>query len=144
MVNESENENFMTTIVPIVSEHDKRASKPINMELAGILMNEFNKNTGPTVGHFLKLPRIDSRQEEFTRFTHDWGDSIQTGGNNGSFFHFGISLSYSGSLDSGLKTCDIIPTQETRPGGFWFFDEGTSGAGRAVNYLAPFRVFETR
>jgi hypothetical protein len=79
---------------------------------------------------------------ETTRFTHDWGDSIQTGG-CGSGFYLGEGyISYSGGLDSGVKTSDLKPTDEKMKGWIWIFDKDIWGAGRGVDFEIDFRVFE--
>jgi hypothetical protein len=103
----------------------------------------FNRRAGPRVGDYLKLPRTDPRQGEFTRFTHDWGDHIQTGGGeHGQYYLMPHGyLSYSGSLDPGLAKAAVLPLAETKPGAVWFFDGDISGAGRGVDCMVPMRVF---
>jgi hypothetical protein len=107
-------------------------------------MEAFNRRAGARVGDFLRLPQPDPRCPEFTRFTHDWGDSIQTGGMDGSFYLGHGFLSYSGGLDPGIAHTDLLPTTETKPGHVWFFDGDISGAGRGVSFSVLLRVFVTR
>lgn len=102
----------------------------------------FNRISGPRVGDYLYIPSIDKRVPEYTRFTHDWTDSIQTGGIGGSFY-MGESgaLSYSGGLDPGVKVADLILTDATKDGSVWFFDEDRPGGGRGKTFNIPMRVY---
>jgi len=123
---------------------DPRTVDPFNLELVATRMAAFNKRKGPRVGDFLKLPATDPRQGNMTRFTHYWGDSIQTGGMSGSFYLGTDYQSYSGGLDTGPAIGDILPTDETRMGSIWLFDRGMSGGGRGVYFTQPMRVFTLR
>lgn len=117
-----------------------------NHELLAIKMAAFDRQPGPRVGDFLQLPDIHPKLGKLTRFTHHWGDSIQTGGLGGSFFLCADgSLSYSGGLDHGVATADINAEPiGNRAGSLWFFDQDMAGAGRGVYYTAPMRVFSLR
>lgn len=113
-----------------------------NTEILNERQAKFNKIQGPRVGDYLYIPSNDKRVPEYTRFTHDWTDSIQTGGIGGSFYLGGSgSLSYSGGLDSGVKVADLILTDATKEGSIWFFDEGVVGAGRGKTFSIPMRVY---
>ena len=114
-----------------------------NEQILAERLAEFNAIPGPRVGDFLALPFIHKRLGDYTRLTHDWGDTVQTGGMNGSYY-LGGCLSYSGGLDRGIKRSDIGEQLGTRDGSLWFFDQGISGAGRGVNFKAPMRVFSIR
>lgn len=104
-----------------------------------------NKQQGARVGDFLKLTPPDPRCPNYTRFTHDWGDTIQTGGTvGGSYYLANGFLSYSGGLDPGIATADLILTDEVKDGHVWFFDEDISGAGRGLTFDAQMRVFIPR
>ena len=116
----------------------------INQEILAQRIAAYDRITGPRVGDFLRLPRLDPRSAEFTRFTHDWGDRIQTGGISGSFYLSEGSISYSGGLNPGVATADLVATSETREGQIWFFDLNQSGAGRGVYFIMPFRIFDIR
>ena len=76
------------------------------MDNANILRSRlaaFNARTGPRVGDWLALAPPDPRCPTYTRFTHDWGDHIQTGGQDGSYYFSSTGhLSYSGGLDPGI------------------------------------------
>lgn len=103
--------------------------------------SEFNKVEGPRVGDFLKMP-----YGLYTRFTHAWDDSIQTGGSaSGGGFYLGNGYtSYSGGLNSGVDYTDIKQTEEVKDGCVWFFDDGIMGANRGVYFNISFRVFELK
>ena len=101
----------------------------------------FNERQGPRVGDYLELPNGLGH----TRFTHDWETSMQTGGGAGSYYlGGGGNFSYSGGLDSGMKKADIEPTNETKEGRMWFFDQGYAGANRGVDFDIQFRVFRPK
>lgn len=107
---------------------------------------KYNQRKGARVGDYLRLwagpGPCPAHRNEFTRFTHDWGDSLQTGGHSGSSYYLGDGyLSYSGSLDSGISRASLIQTNYTKMGDVWFFDEDWAGAGRGVNFEIPHRVF---
>ena len=101
---------------------------------------------GARVGDYLRLPRVHRHHAEFTRFTHDLGDTLQTGGHAGSSNYLCESgrVSYSGGLDPGVKRADLVDTGDTRPGLVWVFQDGIPGAGRGVDREAPMRVFHLR
>ena len=118
---------------------------PSNATILADRIAQLNAITGPRVGDFLRLPRADERAGEFTRFTHIWDDTIQTGGQvHGSYYLGNGYLSYSGGLDPGIAKSDIIPSEETKDGQVWFFDEGITGPHRGVNFMVPLRVFIVR
>lgn len=105
-----------------------------NAAILADLANKYNEKTGPRIGDWLKMP-----YGLYTRFTHDWGDTMQTG--LGSF-HLGKGyISYSGGLDSGLAKSDILPTNELKMGSVWFWKDGLSGADRGFHAEMAFRVF---
>lgn len=105
----------------------------------------YDRIQGPRVGDFLRLPRIDERIPEFTRFTHEWDTTLQTGGSRyGGFYLSESYISYSGGLHPGLAKADIVATDETTEGQVWFFDGNIAGAGRGVYFQIPFRIFTVR
>ena len=116
-----------------------------NNEILKNRMEAFNKKSGPRVGDYVYIPSNDPRIPAYTRITHDWGDLLQTGGHEGSSYYLGIgSLSYSGGLDHGVNTADLIPTNETKPGSVWFFDKDIPSAGRGIYFSVPMRVFTVK
>lgn len=111
-----------------------------NEEILQERTEQYNKKPGARVGDFLKLP-----YGLITRFTHEWEDSIQTGGTkNGSYYLGGGYLSYSGGLDSGAKKIDLVATEETREGSIWFFKNNDSRAHNGIEFMIQQRVFELR
>jgi hypothetical protein len=102
---------------------------------------------GVRVGDFVKM--LDGT---LRRFTHDWGDDIQTtsykvsGGDGDASFYVGAGgfASYSGGLDPAISKDRLVETGETRFGNFWFFHHGFSGAGRGRIFEMPCRVYEQR
>lgn len=119
-------------------------SGDFNSHLMEFRQREFDQIPGPRVGDFLRLPRLDPRVPEVDRFTHDWDDYVQTGGIGGSYYFGGTFCSYSGGLDPGVVKADLVATDETRDGTCWFFDEDIAGAGRGIEFVIPFRVFDLR
>lgn len=118
----------------------------INDQILRARLAEFNAVAGPRVGDFLQLPRLHPELGDITRFTHHWGDRIQTGGTaRNAYYLAGRSLSYSGSLDAGVATADVLPDPVgERDGMVYFFNEGVTGAGRGVNFEAKMRVWALR
>jgi hypothetical protein len=106
-------------------------------------LESFNR-PGVRVGDWLKCDPPDPRCPVYTRFTYDYGDGIQTGGQDGSFYFAGSYMSYSGGLDPGIAIADLVLTDEVKEGSCWFFDEGISGAGRGVHFQVPLRVFKPK
>ncbi len=103
----------------------------------------FNRVDGPRVGDFLRTP------DGVLRFTHDWGDSIQTTVRakhpcygDASFYLSDGYASFSGSLDPAIDKSLLRDTGETMPGSFWFFHHDVAGAGRGVYCTMPCRLFE--
>jgi hypothetical protein len=132
----------MTTLTQEVSCRRTAA----NDAIAEHRLKLFNSIPGPRVGDYLRFGSPHPSVEPYTRFTHDWGDHIQTSGVGGAYYYISPSgrMSFSGGLSKGVAAADIIPTEETREGSFWFFDEDIHGAGRAVNRTAPMRVYALR
>ncbi len=104
----------------------------------------FNRVQGPRVGDFLRTP------EGYLRFTHDWGNGIQTTcrpghpcSGDGSFY-LGTDgyVSFSGWLDPSIDKAKLHQTEETQDGSFWFFHHDSWGADRDVSFKIPCRVFE--
>jgi len=103
----------------------------------------FNEVQGPRVGDFLRVP------EGFLRFTHDWGDTIQTTlradhpcYGDTSFYLSNGCASFSGSLDSGIAKESLHDTGEKKDGSFWFFHHDSAQAHNGVHFKIACRVFE--
>jgi hypothetical protein len=103
----------------------------------------FKQVDGPRVGDFLRTA------DGFLRFTHDWGDDIQTTvkashpcHGDASFYLSDGYASFSGSLDPAISKSKLRDTGEGIEGSFWFFHHGFAGAGRGVYFRIRCRVFE--
>jgi hypothetical protein len=102
-------------------------------------LDVWNTRKGPRVGDWVKM--LDGTER---RFTHDWGNDIQTtcgSGDSGSFYFGKGFMSFSGGLDRAIDKAAIVETEEARPGSAWFFHHNRSGAGRGVYFTVPCRVF---
>lgn len=110
-----------------------------NLEILQCSLADYN---GPKarVGQWLKLPN-----GKYTRFTYDWGEQIQTGGGPGPGFYLGDGyMSYSGGLNPGIEHQYLELTDETLPGGVWFFSRGWAGAACGVNYTIMLPVWKVK
>jgi hypothetical protein len=103
----------------------------------------FNRVEGPRVGDFLRIA------DGVLRFTHDWGDSIQTTVRakhpcygDASFYLSDGYASFSGSLDSAIDKKTLRDTGETMLGSFWFFHHNFAEAENGVRCTMMCRVFE--
>ena len=100
----------------------------------------FNALSGPRVGDWCIMPN----EEKPRRFSHDWGDAIQTSWpkhGTGSIYLGQGYASYSGSLDPSLPKIALIDTGERRPGQFWFFHHDHSRAHNGVHFEIDCRVY---
>lgn len=108
-------------------------------EIARERVRAWNERPGARVGDWVTL-----RDGSWRRFTHDWGDGLQTTIKNNvdTSFYLGKGyVSFSGSLDPTLPRADLVETSETKNGNFWFFHHDSVGAHRGVYFEAPCRVF---
>ena len=115
-----------------------------NEEILKERLEKFNHTRiGPRVGDYLYIPSTDDRIPEYTRFTHEWDDTIQTGGNAGSSYYLNANgkLSYSGGLDPGMKKSDLICTGIYKDGSVWIFDKDIPGAGRGITFMSDMMIY---
>lgn len=98
---------------------------------------EFNKRTGPRVGDFVKM--LDGTIQ---RFSHDWGDDIQT--SNGGSYHISKSgyVDMSGGLNRAIMKDKLTLTDEAMPGSFWFFHHDRAAAHNVVDVKITCRVYQ--
>jgi len=102
-------------------------------------LQAYDQVKGPRVGDFLNIS-----YGKYVRFTHHWGDSIQTGPDSSGYCLTENSISYSGSLDPSIPI-ELFEPYEYEPikeGQIWAFSNGWAGAGRGVYLNVPFRVFQ--
>lgn len=96
----------------------------------------FNARSGPRVGDFVRFP-----DGTVDRFSHDWGETIQTT-KGGSFYLGNGYMSFSGGLDPAIDKADLRPTYEMRGGSCWFFHHNYHAAHNGVDVTIPCRVYE--
>lgn len=95
---------------------------------------------GPRIGDFVRFVT-----GELERFSHDYGDQLQTSPVwAGSFFlHDNGEMGFSGSLNPSIPKDSLTLTNEVMNGRSWFFHHGWPGAGRGVDFQVPNRVYAT-
>lgn len=97
---------------------------------------------GPRVGEYLMT------EKGYLRFTHDWGESIQTTvrPNYDASFYFGKGgyMSFSGSLDSAVPKTSLELTSEIKEGSCWFFSHDYATAHNGVHVSVPCRVWQLK
>ncbi len=107
-------------------------------------MNKYNDIPGCRVGDWIR-----EHNGHMTRATYDWNnleettDIMQHGGSEYGQYYLGNGyLSYSGSLDTGIKKNQLKQTDEVKFGKVWFFIDDYHTANNSIEYMVPFRVFE--
>lgn len=107
---------------------------------------EWNKIDGPRVGDYVRM--LDG---SLRRFTHDWGDEIQTTCGDqhpcreNQSFHFGNGyMSFSGSLDPSIPKTTLDQTSEVIEGPAWFFHHDFMQAHSGVYCKVPCRVYQQK
>jgi hypothetical protein len=114
---------------------------------AEILANRerlYNLIPGPRVGDFLEIA-----EDVMLRFTHDWGESIQTTvwpkhpcHGDASFYLSDGYVSFSGSLDRAIDKGELEDTGRKLEAAFWFFHHNHAGADCGVYCKMPVRVWK--
>ena len=97
---------------------------------------------GARVGDWCRLP-----DDNMVRFTHDWGDDLQTdrGQGLGSFYFSRCGfMDYSGGLDRALPRDRLHDTGAMLAAPCWFFHHDRPAAHNGVTVSVPCRVFELR
>lgn len=106
-------------------------------------LKQWNEIDKPRVGDFIKM-----RDGTLRRFTHDWGDGLQTTvrtaplNGDQSFYFGGSHASFSGSLDPIIPNERIKPTGETKAAPFWFFHHDRWEAHNGIGFNIPCRIYE--
>jgi len=104
----------------------------------------WDEEQGPRVGDYVKLNDGTVR-----RFTHDWGDSLQTttepAGKFGSSFFFGRGyMRFSGGLDRAIPSGEFELTGEILDGSCWIFHHDEKRAHNGVQCRVPCRVYRQK
>lgn len=106
----------------------------------------YAKIVAPRVGDFIRM-----RDGTLRRFTHDWGDGMQTTVGDkhpctgDASFYFGDGyMSFSGALDPAIPLQQIESTDEIQLGSVWFFHHNETRAHNGVYTKIPFRVYRQK
>lgn len=132
-----------TTEKPWEREARLKRERPCNVELLAASVANLDAREGPRVGDFVRFACSTVRRISYHwRDDAGWDGGVQTS-DTGSY-HLAPSgyVSMSGSLFTCVPTESLTLTDETREGSVWIWDGGFAGAGRAVHYLVPFRVYD--
>lgn len=99
----------------------------------------WDQRQGPRVGDFVQM-----KDGSLRRFTHDWGDDIQTtlNGSNDSSFYLGSGfMDFSGGLDSAIPKGELTPLPFARKGSCWIFHHDHREAHNGVHTEVNCRVY---
>ena len=138
----------MKTVNPSKSLFDTATLRALNPELDArdfdILCKRadaFTRRAVLQVGDFIEM--LDGT---LRRFTHDWGDKIQTTCRSGdeSFYLGDLGADFSGALDQAIPKEKIAETHEGRIGRFWFFRGDHRRAHNGITVTFPCRVWRQR
>lgn len=113
-----------------------------DMKIYQARIDSYNKKSGPRVGDYIIM-----EDGHYHRFSHDWGDSLQTtDGEYGSSFYLDVNgyVSFSGGLKPSIKKKYIFRNidPDTKEGTFWFFHHDWHTASNGVYFSAPVRVYK--
>lgn len=111
---------------------------PIDQELVALRIKAREKITKPLVGDFVLFPT-----GELERISHDWDDVMQTAPSGSIHLYRSGYGSFSGGLNPPIPVESLEQLAVSLPGEFWLFHHDRSGAGRAVYFDIPCRVFKT-
>ena len=96
-----------------------------------------NRDKDPRVGDFVEFPGGELR-----RIAYIWPDGgVQTCHVGASFYLGEHGCSMSGSLFRSIPGHSLTLTDQTRPGGVWFFHENQPRANNGVRFNILFRVY---
>jgi hypothetical protein len=99
----------------------------------------FNAHPGPRVGDYVQFP-----DHHVERFSHDWGDSIQTtDGLYGQSFYLDRTgyADFSGGLNPAIAKAELVDLLAPMRGSFWFFHHDQARASNGVEFSIACRVF---
>ncbi len=124
------------------NERQAATDAKFNEPILAARVAALNECVGPRVGDFVKVPADPWWGEGgYHRFSYDWGDGLQHSC-GGSFYLGSSGCGMSGTLYSSIPLEKLRLTDEVKLGAVWFFNRGISGAGRGVDFMIPFRVYE--
>lgn len=92
---------------------------------------------GPRIGDFVRM--LDGTTQ---RFTHDWGDDIQTGTGGNYYLPKSGHASYSGALNAAIPHSSLVELAEVLPGAFWIEHHGYLCGGCGVEVTLECRVYQ--
>ena len=112
-----------------------------NIEIIKQRIKTRGEMTTPQVGDFIQFS--EGRRE---RITYIWEDGQAQAGGGGASFYMSDNgrASYSGSLNEGINTKQLINGGETAPAQFWFFSRNWSGANRGINFECPVKFWQVK
>jgi len=93
---------------------------------------------GPRIGDF-----VEFSDGVVHRFSHDWGDGMQTSKEGSIYLRKDGSASFSGGLNPCIPVDTLENTGKRKPGAFWFFHHDHWCAHNGVRFTIPCRVFKT-
>lgn len=109
-----------------------------DQEILESRIKRWDLKKGPRVGDFVKM--LDGT---LRRFTHSWGDRIQTTckGILGLFYLGDGYVSYSGGLDPSILKINLKLDLHKVEGRFWFFHNNQHQAYCSIEVMAYCRIF---
>lgn len=110
-----------------------------DQELLSAIVALRDQLEGPRIGDYVVFGT-----GELERFSHDWGQDIQTSPGGSFYLCSSGHSSFSGGLNPETPIQDLELTPVLLPGTFWFFHHGHPGAGRGVYFEIPCKVFKTK
>lgn len=95
------------------------------------------KRKGPRVGDFIQ--RLDGKLE---RFSHNWGDGLQTCDGGSFYLHENGCAEMSGTLKPTIFNENIQDTKTYKEGSFWFFHHDCAKAHNGVSFLMNCKIYQ--
>lgn len=118
---------------------DPRTTDPKNLANLAEFMAEYDKRDVPREGDWVRHPC-----GRMSRITADWESHVQVGGTGCGRYHLNkYGVSYSGACDPGVLVAGLRKMEEVKDGSVWIWNRGYVGAGEGVDFVVPFRVYET-
>jgi hypothetical protein len=119
-------------------EFDTNGLDAIDQEIIRKLIIARDQNGEPRIGDYVRFST-----GELERFSHDWGDGLQTSAGGSFFLCNNGGASFSGGLNPCTSADKLEQTDAELPGSFWIFHHNVAGAGRGVHFKIPCRVYLT-